>query len=354
MNDVRSTFGERLQLARKMAGLSYQGLADKLHGLVTKQALHKYELGSMMPDSEKLIELANALDVTVNFFFRQDPVKVELEHVEFRKTLKLPVKERDAILGRITDEMGRYLEAERLMGSSKKFTNPLPKDQVTDPEQAEELAELVRKRWKLGVDGISSVYETLEQQAIKVMECHASSTFDGLNARVDDHMVIVMNDEKEVVRKRFTAAHELAHALLAIPDDLDHRTKEQICHRFAGAFLWPREQFIDRVGPKRARFMLDELIEWKQRWGMSFKAIIRRSYDLGIINDATYKRALINYNVAGFSKGEPEDYKVPERTVRFEQLVLSGLAQDILSLNQAADLMNMKMGDFRKKYSEVV
>ena len=44
----------------------------------------------------------------------------------------------------------------------------------------------------------------------------------------------------------------------------------------------------------------------------------------------------------------------PERTVRFEQLVLSGLAQDILSLNQAADLMNMKMGDFRKKYSEVI
>ena len=349
-----STFGERLQLGRKMSGLSYQGLADKLNGLVTKQALHKYELGSMMPDSEKLIALANALDVTVNFFFRHDPVKVELENVEFRKTMKLPAKERDAILSRITDEMGRYLEAERLMGANKKFVNPLPKEEVRHPEEAEELAELVRKRWKLGVDGIPSVYETLEQQAIKVMECHASSTFDGLNARVDDHMVIVMNDEKEVVRKRFTAAHELGHALLTIPDDLDHKTKEQICHRFAGAFLWPREQFMDRVGPKRARFMLDELVEWKQRWGMSFKAIIRRSHDLGIINDATYKRALINYNIAGFGKGEPDDYKMPERTVRFEQLVLSGLSQDILSLNQAADLMNMKMGDFRKKYSTVV
>lgn len=350
-----STFGERLQLARKMSGLSYQGLADKLNGLVTKQALHKYEQGRMMPDSEKLIALANALDVTVNFFFRHDPVKVELENVEFRKQVKLPAKERDSILSRIADEMGRYLEAERLMAAGKKFQNPLAKEEeVTDPEQAEDMAELVRKRWKLGVDGIPSVYETMEQQAIMVMECHASSTFDGLNARVDDHMVIVVNDEKEVVRKRFTAAHELGHALLNIPEDLDHKTKEQICHRFAGAFLWPREQFMDRVGPRRARFMLDELVEWKQRWGLSFKAIIRRSYDLGIINEATYKRSLINYNVAGYSKGEPEDYKMPERTVRFEQLVLSGLAQDILSLNQAADLLNMKMGDFRKKYSEVV
>ncbi|HRH38841.1 MAG TPA: helix-turn-helix transcriptional regulator, partial [Flavobacteriales bacterium] len=77
MPPAPNTFGERLQLARKMSGLSYQGLADKLNGLVTKQALHKYEQGSMMPDSEKLIALANALDVTVNFFYRSQPVKLE-------------------------------------------------------------------------------------------------------------------------------------------------------------------------------------------------------------------------------------------------------------------------------------
>ncbi len=178
MPPAPSTFGERLQLARKMSGLSYQGLADKLNGLVTKQALHKYEQGSMMPDSEKPIALANALDVTVNFFFRSQPVK--LEGIEFRKQSSLPAKERDAIIGAITDTMGRYLEAERLMGAGRKFVNPLPNDPVTDPEQAEELAELVRKRWKLGVDGIPSVYETMEQQAIKVMECHGSVKFDGL------------------------------------------------------------------------------------------------------------------------------------------------------------------------------
>jgi hypothetical protein len=39
MDDVHSSFGERLALARKMAGLSYQGLADKLNGLVTKQGV---------------------------------------------------------------------------------------------------------------------------------------------------------------------------------------------------------------------------------------------------------------------------------------------------------------------------
>ena len=342
-------FGSRLQLARKMAGLSYQGLADKLNGLVTKQALHKYEQGSMHPDSEKLIALANALDVTVNFFFRSEPVK--LEGIEFRKQVSLPVKEREAIESRITDTMGRYLEAERLLGATKKFVNPVPKEEVTDPEQAEELADLVRRKWKLGVDAIPSVYETLEQQAIKVMECAGSVKFDGLHTRVDGHMVIVVNEEKDVVRKRFTACHELGHALLNIPEDLDHKTKERICHRFAGAFLFPREQFMERVGPKRARFMLDELEDWKRSWGISIKAIILRSRDLGIITDSTYKRMLIAYNKAGYHKNEPGAYPVEERTVRFEQLVLGGLAKDILSLNQSADLLNMKVGVFRHKYT---
>lgn len=352
MPPAPSTFGERLQLARKMSGLSYQGLADKLNGLVTKQALHKYEQGSMHPDSEKLIALANALDVTVNFFYRSQPVK--LEGIEFRKQTSLPMKEQDAIIGNITDIMGRYLEVERLVGAEKKFSNPIGKVEVTEPEQAEELADQVRRKWKLGIDAIPSVYETLEQQAIKVMECHGSRKFDGLNTHVDDHMVIVVNDDKDVVRKRFTAAHELGHALLTISEDVDPKTKERICHRFAGAFLFPRDQFMERVGPKRARFMLDELVEWKESWGLSIKAIILRAHDLGIISDGVYKGMLINYNREGFAADEPGEYKVKERTVRFEQLVLSGLAQDILSLNQAADLMNMKMGEFRKKYSAAI
>lgn len=345
-------FGSRLQLARKMAGLSYQGLADKLQGLVTKQALHKYEQGSMLPDSEKLIAFANALNVTVNFFYRSEPVK--LEGIEFRKQTTLPAKEQNAIIGKITDIMGRYLEVERLMAVGKKFSNPIGREEVSAPEEAEELADQVRRKWKLGIDAIPSVYETLEQQAIKVMECHGSRKFDGLNTRVDDHMVIVVNDDKDVVRKRFTAAHELGHALLSISEDVDHKTKERICHRFAGAFLFPREQFMERVGPKRARFMLDELIEWKESWGLSIKAIIVRAHDLGIISDAVYKRMLITYNAEGYHADEPGCYKVDERTSRFEQLVLSGLAQDILSINQAADLLNMKVGDFRKKYSAAI
>ncbi len=88
--------------------------------------------------------------------------------------------------------------------------------------------------------------------------------------------------------------------------------------------------------------------------GDFIKAIILRAHDLGVLSDAVYKRMPIAYNTQGYHKNEPGAFLGEERTVRFEQLVLSGLGQDILSINQAADLMNMKVGDFRKKYSAAI
>jgi Zn-dependent peptidase ImmA (M78 family)/transcriptional regulator with XRE-family HTH domain len=54
-------FGQRLRAARKMAGMSMADLAVKLGGLVTKQAIGKYETGRMMPSPEVLAKLVEVL-----------------------------------------------------------------------------------------------------------------------------------------------------------------------------------------------------------------------------------------------------------------------------------------------------
>lgn len=54
-------FGVRLRAARKMAGLSMEGLAAKLGGRVTKQAISKYEQGRMMPSPEVMERLVEVL-----------------------------------------------------------------------------------------------------------------------------------------------------------------------------------------------------------------------------------------------------------------------------------------------------
>ena len=56
--------GERLKLARAAAGLSLRDLEARLDGLVTAQAIGKYERDEMMPSSTVLIALARALKVT--------------------------------------------------------------------------------------------------------------------------------------------------------------------------------------------------------------------------------------------------------------------------------------------------
>ena len=54
-------FGIRLKAARKMAGLSMEDLARKLGGLVTKQAIGKYEQGRMLPSPEVFERLVAVL-----------------------------------------------------------------------------------------------------------------------------------------------------------------------------------------------------------------------------------------------------------------------------------------------------
>jgi Zn-dependent peptidase ImmA (M78 family)/transcriptional regulator with XRE-family HTH domain len=56
-------FGVRLRAARKMAGLSMEDLAKRLGGMVTKQAIGKYEKGRMMPTPEVMERLIEVLQI---------------------------------------------------------------------------------------------------------------------------------------------------------------------------------------------------------------------------------------------------------------------------------------------------
>jgi Zn-dependent peptidase ImmA (M78 family)/transcriptional regulator with XRE-family HTH domain len=53
----------RLRAARKMAGMSMEDLAKKLGGIVTKQAIGKYEQGKMMPTADVLEKLVTVLNI---------------------------------------------------------------------------------------------------------------------------------------------------------------------------------------------------------------------------------------------------------------------------------------------------
>ena len=93
--------------------MSLRALEERLGGLVTAQAIGKYERDAMMPSSPVLIALASALKVTEEHLLNTGDV--ELVKVEFRKHRLTTPKEDATVRARILSEVERYLEIERIL-----------------------------------------------------------------------------------------------------------------------------------------------------------------------------------------------------------------------------------------------
>lgn len=73
-NYPETEFAVRLKAARKMAGMSMEDLARKLGGMVTKQAIGKYEQGLMLPSPEVFKRLVEVLKIAT---WDASPLKAE-------------------------------------------------------------------------------------------------------------------------------------------------------------------------------------------------------------------------------------------------------------------------------------
>lgn len=340
------TFGERLKSARAMAGYSLQELADLLENTVSKQALGKYEQDKMKPTPEVFMEICKALKVRPDYFTRE--VNVVLEQVEFRKLQRSPEKEIVAVKEKTKDFLERYIELEQLLGIKPKFKNPVSKVIIKSLQDIEHAAEALRKEWDLGLNPINNVIEILEENGVKVLETEAPEEFDGLSGFANGYPVVVLNsrvNEGKLDRKRFTALHELAHLILNFPKDIEHKTMEKYCHAFAGAVLFPKSEFEKEFGSNRTHIIYKELMLLKEEWGISAAAMVVRARDLGLISAYTYTSFWKDF--AHFKKDEPNVYKGVERSLRFTQLLLRAVAEEVITMTKAAALNNMKLAEFR-------
>ena len=78
-------------------------------------------------------------------------------------------------------------------------------------------------------------------------------------------------------------------------------------NRFAGAFLMPAEALWREIGKHRTTISLGELLRLKELFGASIQAITYRCHDLGIINDASYRRLFRIFNEHGWRKPPYEE-----------------------------------------------
>jgi Zn-dependent peptidase ImmA (M78 family)/DNA-binding XRE family transcriptional regulator len=351
---MHQLFAEKFKTARILKGLSLQQLADHLGNKVSRQALHKYEKGLVVPDSEMIGLLATTLGVRPDFFFRS--TTIELGPIEFRKLTNLPAKEEYRFVEQVRDILSRYLELEEILSIQTSFVNHIKDCMINSIDDINAAASKIREKWKLGSDPIFNTIELLEDNHIKVIEVESKEAFDGMQTWVNENIpVIAINATKERSndRKRFTVLHELAHLLLPL-QGVNQKLKEKYCHQFAAAMLLPKETAIMELGKSRKKLMIQELGAMKKQYGISIQAIVARARDLNIITETYYKQFFFYINHMGWKTQEPYTYDGVEKSNRFEQLLFRALAEELISISKAAALCNKSVAEFKEDLLKLV
>jgi Zn-dependent peptidase ImmA (M78 family) len=325
-------------------------LSDAMQNRVTAQAIGKYERGEDVPSSGVLAALAKALDVSLAYLL--DTQGIQLSGVEFRTKANTSVRDRAHVETEVLEWIERYLQIELVLElDSADWQCPLPKRQkLRDVNDAEQLAAEVRKAWKLGGDPIPNMTELLEEKGLKVLTVSLPGRVSGFICLVKrpnavDLPVIVVNNQFSLERRRLTLAHELAHRLID-GEGMSEREVEKAANLFAGAFLMPKEHLLREVGKHRQALGYTELIGLKRLYRVSGAAVLMRLRQVGVISEATLVYAFQTI-ARGWRTQEPEELEPPhirgqrERALRFNRLCYRTLAEGLISLDKAAELLRL-------------
>jgi len=344
---------DRIKLARRKAGYSLRELSSAMDERVTAQAIGKYERGEDTPSSGVLLALAKALGVTLSYLL--DTQGIELSGVEFRTKASTTGRDRAHVETEVLEWIERYLQIELILDlDSAVWQSPFAQlRRLHHVGDAEKLAREVRDEWKLGLDPIPNMTELLEETGLKVLTVSLPDRISGFTCMVgrgegrDDLPVIVVNNTFPLERRRLTLAHELFHRLIHT-DSLDDKDEEKAANLFAGAFLVPREHLLREVGENRSALGYKEIVDLKRLYRVSGAALLMRLRQLDVISQSTLVYAFQTI-ARGWRTQEPEELEEPdirgkrECARRFERLCYRALAEGLISLSKAAELLRLSL-----------
>jgi Zn-dependent peptidase ImmA (M78 family)/DNA-binding XRE family transcriptional regulator len=333
-------FSFRLKQLRLARGLSLDELAANMGGIVTKQALSKYELDTAQPTLVVLNKLAAALGVKASYFWSEPSVNVEF--VAYRRKSSLPKREQEKVQSLVVRTLEERLRIQSFTEQSDEQEIPVKHWKLKKLEDAEDAASKLREMWDLGTDPISSLVGILETHWIQVIEIEADDRFDGISAIASDRgekaiigAAVVTRRGVPGERQRLNLAHELGHLVLKLTDTID---EEKAAFRFGAAFLAPADALRSAVGSRRTVVQTEELLLLKKRYGMSIQALLFRLRDLGIITESHYKQWCIDVNRLGWRKKEPGEMP-PEQPQWFRQQVLRLLTEGVITQEAAEEAL---------------
>lgn len=289
---------DRLRQARQLAMLTKKEVADSAD--VSPAAVGQYEAGIATPRPETVKRLADALDVPIEFFNAGRPLqRLETSETYFESLRATTAKQRH----RATSYAEQIWELSHALESHVRFPQiNLPdihgdEDTMFSPQDA---ARAVRTLWGLGSEPVGHVVAQLETHGIVC--CLAPPSDPTLPARIDAYstlafrrplVVLTADRADDVLRHRFSAAHELGHLVLHGGSPSGEVWLEREADAFAAEFLTPRDVLAEEL-PRRLDF--PKLYRLSERWGVEVRSLVYRSQELGLISESTARRAYIRLN----------------------------------------------------------
>jgi Zn-dependent peptidase ImmA (M78 family) len=290
---IRTFQGERLTEARLSRGLFKKTLGDLLD--LTGSAVTRYEDGTDKPLRDRVTAISKQLGFSEEFFSKPAWHEV-LAPIFWRSRAAESKYAREMTEQRMKwiCEIFNFLEQEVNFPALDLPALALPDDfRLYTADMIEDAADDVRRAWNLKDRPIPDMTLALENAGIPVINLEIpSDKQDGFcfySPTLERPFVGVNTHNVSCARGRYDAAHELGHCVLhknvtaqQEKDPALRKIIEQQAFRFAGAFLFPKSSFLAAVGYPS----LDYFCNLKKAWGISIAAMIYRSHDLCLIDDA--------------------------------------------------------------------
>lgn len=328
--------GKKIRQLRETRGMTQEKVEKRLN--LPQKALTRIESGERLPSTVELVQLAEVFHISAGDFFKEtiDDPCVAL----FRAAPGL--EKNEAVQEEVNSYMhlckeGAFLEKLLDLPPRQELTFSSSKAPTTSVEaikQGERTAKEERRRLGIGNMAIGNIEELINLQGIWCAATCLPSEISGLFLyHTSIGRVILINDMHTSARKRFSFAHEYAHALFdthqVVHISITTNAAELVEKRanaFAAAFLMPEEgiaetmRSLNKGAPSRTPFAIfdvstEQVIEAEERqiakaqkistqdvaivahrFGVSYQAAIYRLHSLQYLSLQSREELLAQEN----------------------------------------------------------
>lgn len=335
-------FGKNLRYYRLKRGLSQTELAARVG--IRSAAISNYEKGKRLPDMAMIEKLAEVLEVRVADFLNKWNDNLYIENEAFRENSKLSRKTRELVVEETEAYFSRFFEIVEILGGDVLAKGPQIR-KLKPTGKAEMDAKNLRAYLGFPDRGpVRNLIGHLEDHGILFLYVDLEDPdFSGMSGTVDGFPYLAVNRRMTSVEIRKTIVHELSRLFFDWPDDVGGKDPEKKFKEISEVFLFSKEDAVRELGIRRTAITSD-MVKVCRKYEIGMDFLMDRAWQCGIIGEAQKTGFHAAYSGADL---EESSFEREEPTL-FEQLVLRAAAEEEISVQKGAELLQEDDGWVRK------